>query len=387
MLVLRLLGALAFLVPLGLYLASCGGYPAFWDTGELQTVPYILGIAHPTGFPFFTLVGWAVTHGMPFNSVAWRMNAMCALAMAGASWMAFRVAVRLGALPAAALLGALWFACGQVVWTRAVHADVHDVALLLATLALACALEYHLDGAPSMLVWSTLWLGLGLANHPIALWLLPGLLVLVFARGRMPSLRTAAACCAVIAAALALYGYLPIRSAIVTARGLDPARGLAGLGDGGFLWNYNHPATWHGFLAEVSGSQFGAGDAAAAALNLAAYPAYASYWYAQALPEFGALALLLALIGVGLLAYRDRRAALGLVVAAGAAIPFAVAYRNVEGDVARYFLLSFWMLGVAIALWIPAGWFARGTTGERTIAWATLAFTALYAAAALRGNA
>ena len=34
--------AYAYSAPLG---------PGTWDTAELQTVPYILGIAHPTGFP------------------------------------------------------------------------------------------------------------------------------------------------------------------------------------------------------------------------------------------------------------------------------------------------------------------------------------------------
>ncbi|HVA37152.1 MAG TPA: DUF2723 domain-containing protein [Candidatus Dormibacteraeota bacterium] len=386
MLVLRLLGALAFLAPLALYLASCGGYPAFWDTGELQTVPYILGIAHPTGFPLFTLVGWAFSHALPIGSVAWRMNAMCAFASAGAAWMAFRVAVRLGAFPPLALVGAWWFACGSVVWTRAVRADVHDLALLLATLAIACALEYHLDGDPRMLRWSALWFGLGLANHPIALWLAPGLVVVAFARGRRVEPRAVAACAAIVAACLALYAYLPIRSAMVTAAGLDPTRAALGI-RGGFLWDYNHPASWQGFLAEVSGSQFGAGATVGAAFDLGAYPGYARFWLGQAAPELGIVGLALAAIGIVVAGARERRAVLGLVLAAFAAVPFAVAFREVEADVARYFLLSFWLLGVGIGLWIPSTWFATGTVTERTLAWATLAVTVIAGVAALRGNA
>jgi len=385
MLVLRLLGALAFLVPLGLYLASTGGYPAYWDTGELQTVPYILGIAHPTGFPLFTLVGWIVSHGVPLGSVAWRINAMCAVAVAGAAWTAWRVAVRLGAYPPMALVAALWFACGTVVWTRAIRADVHDLALLLGTLAIASALEFHLTGDARTLVWSALWFGLGLANHPIAIWLVPGLLVLALIGGHKIPARSVAVSCVLVTTALALYAYLPIRSAVVTAAGLDPTRILPGI-DGGFLWDYNHPSTWQGFLAEVSGSQFGAGSTVAAALALGAYPTYAQQWLHEAVPEFGQFGMLLAAIGVVMLALRDWRAVAGLVIAACAAVPFAVAFRAVESDVARYFMLSFWMVGVAVAGWLPAAWFERGSALEKAVAAAILLFTAVYAARTLHGN-
>ena len=34
----------------------------FIDSGELATVAYTLGIAHPTGYPLFTLVGWIFSH-------------------------------------------------------------------------------------------------------------------------------------------------------------------------------------------------------------------------------------------------------------------------------------------------------------------------------------
>ncbi|TAM77422.1 DUF2723 domain-containing protein [bacterium] len=385
MLVLRLLGGLAFLVPLALYLASAGGYPAFWDTGELQTVPYILGIAHPTGFPFFTLVGWLASHALPLGSVAWRINAMCALAVAGAAWMLWRVAVRLGAFPPLALLAAWWFAFGEVVWSRAIRAEAHDLALLLGALAIGCALEYHLEGDPRMLRWCALWLGLGLANHPIALWLIPGLMILVLAGGRALPMRTLATCAAIVAAALALYAYLPIRSAVVATANLDPARVLPGM-DGGFLWDYNHPSTWHGFLAEVSGSQFGAGSTLTAVLDLSSYPTYVSHWLRAGVPEFGLFGIVLALIGIVVLALRDWRAALGLSAAACAAVPFAIAFRDVEGDVARYFVLSFWMVGVALACCFPASWFTRGTVVERASAWLVLLFMAIYAGRTLHGN-
>src|SRR5262249_28947936 len=37
---------------------------ARWDTGEAQTIPFLLGTMHPTGFPAYVLLGWLVSHGL-----------------------------------------------------------------------------------------------------------------------------------------------------------------------------------------------------------------------------------------------------------------------------------------------------------------------------------
>src|SRR5689334_5423448 len=43
------------------------------DGNELTTVPYILGLAHSTGYPLFTWLGKAFTY-LPIGDVAYRMN-------------------------------------------------------------------------------------------------------------------------------------------------------------------------------------------------------------------------------------------------------------------------------------------------------------------------
>ena len=47
----------------------------FWDTAEFQTVPPILGTAHPTGYPTYVLLGWLASIVLtPFGEAAFRMN-------------------------------------------------------------------------------------------------------------------------------------------------------------------------------------------------------------------------------------------------------------------------------------------------------------------------
>src|SRR6185295_11465554 len=47
----------------------------FWDTGEFQAVPPLLGTLHPTGFPAYTILGWVGSALLQqVGSPAYRMN-------------------------------------------------------------------------------------------------------------------------------------------------------------------------------------------------------------------------------------------------------------------------------------------------------------------------
>ena len=50
----------------------------FIDAGELATVCATLGIAHPTGYPLFALVGWVFAHLPIAGTVILRLNVMAA---------------------------------------------------------------------------------------------------------------------------------------------------------------------------------------------------------------------------------------------------------------------------------------------------------------------
>ncbi len=50
----------------------------FLDSGELTTVAWTAGIAHPPGYPLYTLISSAFIH-LPLGDPAWRMNALSAV--------------------------------------------------------------------------------------------------------------------------------------------------------------------------------------------------------------------------------------------------------------------------------------------------------------------
>jgi hypothetical protein len=340
---------LAFLVPYALYTASLSSEPSAWDTAEMQTVPYILGIAHPTGFPLYVLFGWLWSHALPLGTVAFRMNLLSAAAVASSCWLLYRTALLLDCSPLAALAGALVFAFGTTTWWNAERADVHSLALVLGALTIYALVRWHIEGDPRLLALAAAALGLGLAVHPVVIWLVPGFVLLValdYGRRRVDA-GLLARCLALGALGLAFYAYLPLRSQYVSAHHIDPIAALPGVDS--FLFDYLHPASPSGFRREVTGSDFSAGDSAVtAALAWWRYGSFAARWLLMVLQQYGLLAVPLTLAGIVGLVRRDGRLAAALVVLGFGALPFSFAY-SIESAPDRYRLLSMWFMGLAVA--------------------------------------
>ncbi|MBV8530646.1 MAG: DUF2723 domain-containing protein, partial [Candidatus Eremiobacteraeota bacterium] len=234
----RLFALAAFVVPAAVYIACASREPGAWDTAELQGVPYILGISHPTGFPFYVLLGFVWSHVIAIGSVAWRLNAMSGAAIAVATIAAYGVARELGASRLVALLATLWFAFTQDVWAHAVRAEAQDLSVACCAVAIFGVVRWMRGAGDAWLASAFASCGLGMAAHPNALWLLVALVIAALIAQRRPPLRLFVSSAALAPAALLLYLYLPLRSAYVVARHLDPTSALPGAG-GGIFWNYN----------------------------------------------------------------------------------------------------------------------------------------------------
>lgn len=354
-------------VPLVAYVFSLYPGVLFWDTGEMQTVPYIFGIAHPTGFPVYVLLGWVWSHAFAAGNVAWRMSLLSAVStsVACAALAAALLEVEAGAWVAAF---APWpFAFGVIVWTRSTRAEVHTLALAFEALAFLYMLAWYRRGTPRSFIASAACAGCALATHPIALWSLPALAILAFFSGNdRPRLRVFAAGAIAFVLPLCAYGYMPLRSAFVFAHRFDPTLAL-GLPPGRPFWDYGHPANWPAFLWMISGAQFEKRDALLAFLNPHAYPPAFSAYAAALHAQFPWIELGAALAGAILLVRKDAKFAAAAVLAAAALVPFTFSYA-IEADKDRYALFSFWIVALLAGYGLSAIRYRFGVLGGALLA-------------------
>ncbi|GAC1412789.1 MAG: hypothetical protein NVSMB64_23040 [Candidatus Velthaea sp.] len=352
-----LAGILAFAVPFGVYVASLRPGLAFWDTGELQTVPYILGIAHPSGFPAYVLIGWAWSHVLPLGDPAYRMNLLSAAGMATASGAVAGVLLEWGVEPIFALGAALVFAFTRVPWDHATHADVHALAIGVAGLAFWAALRWRRSGDVRALYGCALLSGLALAVHSAMVLVICGVVLAAFAR--RPGARRLGAACALGAVVIVVcYAYLPLRSAVVFAERKDPTLAI-GVEPGRPFWDNDHPMTLAGFRAEVGGSEFGAGHALRSLLDPAVMRELPARFGAAAIGDLAGGVLLIALVGAVAFLRRSPLGGTGLLLGGFLPVLFVLAY-HAESDPERYFLASYW----AIAVFLGAGAAALATGGS-----------------------
>ncbi|MFN2185792.1 MAG: protein O-mannosyl-transferase family, partial [Anaerolineae bacterium] len=132
-----------FAASLALYVQTLAPSVAalFDDSLEFPLVSYRLGIAHPTGYPLYTLLGKLYTL-LPWHDVAWRVNLLSAVAGALTVALVYLVARQLGARRLPALLGAAALAASPVFWSQAVVAEVYTLTGAFIALLLWLALRW-----------------------------------------------------------------------------------------------------------------------------------------------------------------------------------------------------------------------------------------------------
>jgi 4-amino-4-deoxy-L-arabinose transferase-like glycosyltransferase len=133
-----------FAVALAVYAATAAPDVLPADAGEFQLVVARLGVAHPFGFPLYTMVGHLFVRLLPWGTPAYRLNLLSGVLAAGTLVFMARAtrlwAGRLGASPLVAvgsgLAAALTLGTSTTFWAQATIANIRTPALFFAALAL-----------------------------------------------------------------------------------------------------------------------------------------------------------------------------------------------------------------------------------------------------------
>ncbi|MBN1875735.1 MAG: DUF2723 domain-containing protein [Anaerolineae bacterium] len=228
---------LAVGIPFAIYLPDLSPYLGRADTFEFQVIASQLGIAHPSGYPLYTLLGKLFSL-LPFGSPAWRINLSSAIFAALASGMLYLALIETNlricksancksrlsptsSLPPKNLLSlfaALTLAFSPTLWSRAIEAEVYALNAFLIASGIWLAVRWstgQMDTTQALPCFGLL-IGLALTSHltlgALGLLILP----LLFTLRPRPKFRTLLITAGLGIACLALYLYIPLRWPAVT---------------------------------------------------------------------------------------------------------------------------------------------------------------------------
>jgi len=319
----------------------------FDDSLEFQLVCYLPGIAHPTGYPLYTLLGKLFTF-LPFRDVAYRVNLLSAV-VGTATWsLTYALGRNLGLRRTGSIAAAVALGTSPIFWSQATVAEVYSLHCLFVILLLILLIRWGQSPDP----WTSrgrAWafafcFGLSLAHHRMTLLLVPAIIlygVWTLLSRRADALRRsmtigprrdpgfwgqAAGALFFFALPLLLYAYIPLRGRTTTSL------------DGTYV------NTWPGFWTWITASGYNVffGE------NPLARSLDAAFYLNLFRDQFGWLGLILAGLG-GLSLLRRPREWLLLAATFATQVVFALNYR--VGDVEVFFLPAF----VAAALYVGAG--------------------------------
>lgn len=353
--------------PLAAYVLTLSPSVGFIDSGELAAVVSTFGVAHPTGYPLFTILGRLFSLiPLPLLPIQ-QLNLFSALLCSASSAMAFlafrRFLLQSGRQGDTALAtisaagGALVLAFSETFWSQALAIEVYALhALFISTMLyiLARLTDAVNEGQGTDGRWLALGcyvLGLSFGNHMTTILLVPGLftacMMLYGWRGRAIAGLLKSGLWTV--AGLTVYAVLPIR-----ARQSPP-----------FNWGY--VAEFERFWWHITGKQYRVwifSSTEAAGRQFA--------YFIDSLPaEFAYAGLALAAVGAAALVTKDRPLAVVSAVLFVVCVAYAINY-DIH-DIDSYFLLAYTMVALwsAFGLRAIAGWLGRSPAEAGKIAAAT----------------
>ncbi|MBI3789057.1 MAG: DUF2723 domain-containing protein [Ignavibacteriales bacterium] len=321
---------------------------SFIDSGELATVASTLSIAHPTGYPLFTLLGRCAVMSPISAPPIEKLNFLAALFTAIAMGLFFKTAMlfdrsynvfrfigrngqsdKIGKRFLSSIIGTLTLAFSSTVWAQSVDVEVyalHLLFLILTMWALVKGIEEQLEDGNTLsrfLILFSFLFGLGFTNHLTMILVIPAfgyLYLSSFGMQRNAFLRLGKLLPFSLLG-LSAYLYLPIRSSSYPP--LD----------------WGHPAQLDRLFWHVSGKQyrswmFSGFQSAEKQFN---------YFINHFPSEFHWIVIAILLMGVWQTFQRSRKLFFFLLIAFASCLAYSINY-DIH-DIDSYFLLAYIVSG------------------------------------------
>lgn len=358
-------GTLALIVVLAIflfYLRTLAPDVVDADGGEFQFAAWNFSFVHPTGYPLYLILGGIFQHLVPLGNPAYRLNLFTAITAALAVGAVYLASQEITNHRGAAMIAAASFALTRTFWYDASAAETYDLNAFFVALLIYIALRWQAEPTTKKFAAFCFANGLALTHHRTVLLWLPvfALFFVIVAWDKLRGFKFQVSRSNLMLLAFsfllpfALYLYIPLRA---------PASPYATipLAPGRDLILYDNSVT--GFVNYFLGRVFqnDIGWDAVSVSRLASIPQLL-------LDQFGAIGVVLGIVGFAAMMWRKREVWARLVLLVGglaATILFASIYHI--GDIFHYYIPAYlvWAMWIGIGLSTLIDLFPRRLTADR----------------------
>ena len=182
------------------------------DTPKFQFLGYVLGTAHPPGYPLYVMLSHLFVQ-VPVGSVAYRANLFSAVMAALSCALAYGIGRELGARWWAAATASVALACGVSFWRSAVFAEVYALAAALVAASIVLLLAWGNRGGTHRLLGAVAAFAAGLGNHLTIVGIAPAVILYAVIKNRRAIRpRVVAAAALLCLLGIAQYGFVLVRT-------------------------------------------------------------------------------------------------------------------------------------------------------------------------------
>ena len=349
-----------------LYMLTLSSTVNFIDSGELATVCCTMGIAHPTGYPLFTLIGHLFSKLTIFNSEIYTLNLMCALfcSIGLAIFYKFNIVLHTESsaidegkgnkkkknnnrkqekntflIIIAAVTATLSLGLSRNFWEQTTSIEVYPLHILMVSILLFVFLKninkplfeqsgIKKDSLRGWILFSFLF-GLSFTNHMSTIFLLPAFAFMYFYENKFTSgsFKVLLILLLPFFLGLSVYLYLPLRA------GVSPTL------------NWGNPTTFETLRWHVSGKQYSVWVFS----SIAEMQSQMKYFFKIVPEDYMYLPIIVSLLGVVHLFKNSRKHFYFTMILFLTCFSLAINYSIVDID--SYFLLAYFIISV----WIGSG--------------------------------
>jgi hypothetical protein len=168
--------AIIIVVLPGLYIATLAQSLVLGDPSEYTMITAVLGIAHPPGYAFYTVLGKLFQLVVPIGDIPWRMHLLSAVTTTVAALALYDIIVTVGGkrpyTRPIALFAALSGGTAVNIWQHAIHANPHIITgtFLIINIYLLTKWWAAQQTDPTANKWLYAFCisaGLGITHHPL----------------------------------------------------------------------------------------------------------------------------------------------------------------------------------------------------------------------------